>query len=215
MREEARHVTGFTYYLSTRWGAAYPVADVLGDLLDDLIKTPAFFKKLVGMLLLEWLAMSAFANFHKPACDPVFRSLVQLVMTDEAFHHKFGKIWADKAVCNLSAEERDRVEDWAAECCGSLLFNLVNIRQKRTVTEQHGLDWEWVRDAVRVTYNDTEQRNELKDGNNVFRVLAKALIFVGIITYRTKCVYAEWVNMKRLDSGEHDIPGISAAIEGI
>ena len=54
--EEARHIPGFSNYMGARWGAAYPVGDVLGDLLDDLIKTPVVFKKLVGMqMLLEGL----------------------------------------------------------------------------------------------------------------------------------------------------------------
>ena len=60
-----------------------------------------------------------------------------------------------------------------------MLFNLVNIRQKRIVYEQFGLDRDWVRNAVRETYKDTEWRNELKDGNNVSQVLAKRLISAG------------------------------------
>ena len=76
----------------------------------------------------------------------------------------------------------------------------MNIGQKRTVNEQFGLDWEWVRDAVRVTYNDTEQRNELKDGNNVFRVLAKTLIFVGTITYPHK--------VRVCGMGQHEVVGL-------
>jgi hypothetical protein len=215
-REEARHVTGFSYYMKSRWGNAYPVGEVLGDLLESLIKTPVIYKKLVGMqMLLEGLAMGAFANLHKHARDPVLKRLVQLVMTDEAFHHKFGKIWADKTIVNLSPDERDKVEDWAAGCFESLLFNLVNVRQKRVVYAQFGLDWEWVRDAVRETYNDDERRNELKDGNNVFRVLAKTLISAGIITDRTAHVYAGWVNMKELEAEDHEIPGAAAVIEGI
>ncbi len=39
--------------------------------------------------------MGAFATFFKEARDPLMRHLMQMVMTDEAFHHKFGKIWAD------------------------------------------------------------------------------------------------------------------------
>ncbi|MEE3092703.1 MAG: hypothetical protein VX340_01205, partial [Pseudomonadota bacterium] len=75
------------------------VGEVLGDLLEDLIRTPVVYKKLVGMqMLLEGLAMGAFANLHKHSSDPVLCRLVQLVMTDEAFHHKFGKIWADKTI---------------------------------------------------------------------------------------------------------------------
>ena len=91
-------------------------------------------------MLLEGLAMGAFANLHKQSRDPVLCRLVQMVMTEESFHHKFGKVLADKTIANLSSAERDRVEDWAAECFVSLLFNLVNIRKKWMVYKQFGLD---------------------------------------------------------------------------
>ncbi|MEE3092704.1 MAG: hypothetical protein VX340_01210 [Pseudomonadota bacterium] len=81
-----------------------------------------------------------------------------------------------------------------------MLFNLVKIRQKRMVYKQFGLDWECVRDAVREAYNDDERRNELKGGNNVFRILAKTQISAGIITDRTAHVYAEWMNMNELEN---------------
>ena len=95
----------------------------------------------------------------------------------------------------LSVEERDRVEDWGRFVSISALQI---IRQRRMVYEQFGLDWVWVRDAVRETDKDTERRNELNNGINVFQVLAKTLISAGFITDRTKQVYAEWVNMKPL-----------------
>ena len=53
-------------------------------------------------------AMGAFASIHAHTNDPVLKRLTQLVMTDEAFHHKFGKIWADRTIPNLS-EEAPRV----------------------------------------------------------------------------------------------------------
>ena len=83
------------------------------------------------------------------------------------------------------------------------------------VYERFGLDWKWVRDSVRETYDDDERRIELKDGNNVFRVLAKTLISAGIITERTSHVYAEWVNMKELDNESREIPGAAAVMDGI
>jgi hypothetical protein len=86
------------------------------------------------------MGMGAFANLNKYVRDPVLKRLVQLVMTDEAFHHKFGKVWADKTIANLSLDERDRVEDWVVECFESLLFNLVNVRQKRIVCAQFSFD---------------------------------------------------------------------------
>ncbi len=60
--------------------------------------------------------MGAFATLYQKSRDPLLAKLCQLVMTDEAFHHKFGKIWADRTIPKLSAEEHNLVEDWAAQC---------------------------------------------------------------------------------------------------
>ena len=77
----------------------------------------------------------------------MLRRLVQLVMTDEAFHHRFGRIWADRTIPHLSEEEHKKVEDWAAQLFQMLLFNLINTEQKQVIYAKYGLDWEWVRDA--------------------------------------------------------------------
>ena len=216
-REEARHVTGYARYIEARWdGRPYPVGEQLGDLLEELVHTPIVYKKLVGMqMLLEGLAMGAFANLHKHTRDPLLKRLTQLVMTDEAFHHRFGRIWADKTIARLSHEERNAVEDWAAQVFEILLFNLVNVRQKKLVYESVGLDWQWVRDAVRETYNNDERRNELKEGTNVFRVLTKTLLQAGIITERTRQVYAGWVDMKELELEGDFMVGDAIAADGI
>ena len=50
--------------------------------------------------------MGAFATLYTKSRDPLLVRLTQLVMTDEAFHHKFGKIWADRTIPHLSEEER-------------------------------------------------------------------------------------------------------------
>ena len=215
-REEARHVTAFARYIQVRWGAAYPVGDELGRLLNELVLAPEVYKKLVGMqMLLEGLAMGAFSNLHKYTRDPVLKRLVQLVMTDEAFHHRFGKIWAERTIHKLSEAERDMVEDWAASCFESLLFNLVNIRQKRAVYGQFGLQWEQVREATRAVYDNNDRRNELKEGTNAFRVLAKTLREANIITDRTRHVYAAWVDMKGLEAEPHMSMGEAVAADGI
>jgi len=49
--------------------------------------------------------MGTFASLHASARDPLLQRLVQFVMTDEAFHHKFGRIWAARTVPKLSKEE--------------------------------------------------------------------------------------------------------------
>ena len=97
-------------------------------LLHEIVHAPEVYKKIVGMqMLVEGLAMGAFATFYqRMAHDPLLVKLMQLVMTDEAFHHKFGKIWADRTIPKLSQEEHEIVEDWAAHCFQTLLFNLVS-----------------------------------------------------------------------------------------
>jgi hypothetical protein len=72
-----------------------------------------------------------------------------------------------------------------------------------------------VRDAVRETYNDDERRNELKDGKNVFRALAKTLLTAGIITNWPAHVYVSGVNMKEHEAEDQEVLGAAAIIEGI
>jgi len=92
-REEARHVTAFSAYVKARWGKPRPVGPALGNLLTELVLSPLVWKKIVGMqMLVEGLAMGAFAMMYKDGRDPLLVKLMQLVMTDEEFHHKFGKI---------------------------------------------------------------------------------------------------------------------------
>src|SRR5258708_32193333 len=91
-------------------------------------------------MLVEGLAMGAFANGYKFNRDPVARRLFQLVMTDEAFHHKFGKIWADRTIPQLTASERNLVEHWTAHCAQSLLFARGDPRQMAGVSGQFALD---------------------------------------------------------------------------
>jgi hypothetical protein len=144
-REEARHVAGFSRYIHARWGKPVAVGPALGNTLTELVNTPLVWKKIVGMqMLVEGLAMGAFASFYKAGRDPLMVKLMQLVMTDEAFHHKFGKIWADRTIPKLSKEEQDIIEDWAAECFQTLLFNLVNPEQKQILYKEFGIDWQQV-----------------------------------------------------------------------
>ena len=216
-REEARHVTAFQRYIEARWdGVPYPAGDVLGGMLTELVLAPEVYKKLVGMqMLVEGLAMGAFANLHANANDPLLRRLAQLVMTDEAFHHRFGKIWADNTIRHLAPAERDTIEDWAAQCFETLLFNLINARQKRLVYERFGLDWEWVREAVREVWDDEDRKDALRDNTSIFRTLAKTLVKAGIVTGRTRPVYAAWIDMKGLEAEGDDMVGDAIAAEGI
>jgi hypothetical protein len=215
-REEARHVAAFTRYIQARWDKPYPVGQVLGEFLAEIVQSPIVYKKLVGMqMLLEGLAMGAFADTHVHTRDPLLKRLVQLVMTDEAFHHKFGKIWAERTLPKLTEEEHDRVEDWTAHVFETLLFNVTSLSQRPYIYEQFGLDWQWVRDAVRERYNSDRRREAMKESTNVFRVLVKTLLKAGIITERTQHVYAAWLDMDGLRAEGETVIGDAIAADGI
>jgi len=215
-REEARHVTGFTRYIQARWGKPLPVGPALGNLLTEMVTSPYVWKKLVGMqMLVEGLAMGAFATMYTYGRDPLMVKLMQLVMTDEAFHHKFGKIWADRTIPKLSEDERNLIEDWAAQVFQGLLFNLGNPEQKKSIYAEFGLDWNWVQGAVMESFTNARIRERLKDSTSIFRVLIKTLLKAGIITDRTRGVYAAFVDMAELHGEGDRMVGDDIAEQGI
>lgn len=215
-REEARHVTGFTNYIKARWGKPVPVGPALGNLLQDLVHSPLVWKKLIGMqMLVEGLAMGAFATFYKFGNDPLLTKLMQLTMTDEAFHHKFGKIWADRTIPNLAEPERIQIEDWAWEVFQVLLFNLGSPEQKKWMYAEVGLDWEWVQSAFVEAMTDVNIREDMRESTNIFRVLIKTLLKAGIITDRTSANYAAFIDMQELHEEGDRMVGDDIAEEGI
>jgi hypothetical protein len=216
-REEARHVTAFARYIKARWGRPRPCGAMLQQLLVDIIAAPEVYKKIIGMqMLVEGLAMGAFATGFRFNRDPLARKLFQLVMTDEAFHHKFGKIWADRTIPKMTQEERDIVEDWAAHCFQALLFNLGNPQQQAQVFIDFGLDPERVLAEFReIIQSDEARRERLKTQSNIFRVLIKTLLNAGLITDRTKAFYGAYVDMDELKGEGDKMVGDDIAEEGI
>jgi hypothetical protein len=215
-REEARHVTAFAKYIKARWGRPAACSPVLQNLLVDIIGSPEVYKKIIGMqMLVEGLAMGAFATFYQKLNDPLGRKLMQLVMTDEAFHHKFGKIWADRTIPKLSPEEHVIIEDWAAHCFQTLLFNLVAPSEQQDLYEEFGLDPMRVIAEFQEIATDDARREDMKEATNIFRVLIKTLLNAGIITDRTRGFYGMYVDMEELKAEGDVMVGDAIAEEGI
>ena len=215
-REEARHVTAFAKYIKARWGRPVECGPILKDLLVDIIGSPEVYKKIIGMqMLVEGLAMGAFATIFNETADPLARKLTQLVMTDEAFHHKFGKIWADRTIPHLTPAEHEVIEMWAAHCFQTLLFNLVAPTQNVGLYEEFGLDPNRVIEEMGKLVNDETRREEMKEATNIFRVLVKTLVNAGIITDRTKGFYSMYVDIDELKSEGDKMVGDDIAEEGI
>jgi len=215
-REEARHVTAFAKYIKARWGRPVECGPILKDLLVEIIHAPEVYKKIIGMqMLVEGLAMGAFATIFNETNDPLAKKLTQLVMTDEAFHHKFGKIWADRTIPHLTEAEHEVIEMWAAHCFQTLLFNLVAPTQNVGLYEEFGLDPNRVIEEMGKLVNDETRREEMKEATNIFRVLVKTLVNAGIITERTKAFYSMYVDIDELKNEGDKMVGDDIAEEGI
>ncbi len=210
-REEARHVAAFTRYIETRWGPPLPVAPAFRQLLGRIVNSDTIHRKLIGMqILVEGLAMGFMASLYNKAADPVLVRLAQLVMTDETFHHKAGHLWAENDLPRLSAAERADAEDWALECFQALMFNVFNPSQKTALYEKYGWDTEYVRQKIRAYYTEEVRKQELSEQAGVFRILARTLIRSGIVTERTRPVYAQWLDLDSL--AEDDTNSVEASI---
>lgn len=216
-REEARHVTGFTNYIKARWGTPYPAGPTLGRILEQVVSSDVVYKKIVGMqMLIEGLAMGAFGMAHQDTNDPLLKTLLKYTMSDEAFHHKFGKIWADRTIPKLNESERNKVEDWSHTVFHDLLYNLVNPWEKKLIYESVGLDHKFVTEAfMKEMDRDDIIKEEMMQSNNIFRVLCKTLLKANIITERTRKHYAEFVDMEELQAEDDEVAGIDIANEGL
>jgi len=215
-REEARHVTAFARYIKVRWGTPTPCSPTLRKLLVEIVQSPMVYKKIVGMqILVEGLAMGAFATLYQEMRDPLGRRLMQLVMTDEAFHHKFGKLWADRTVPQLTPNEHTVVEYWAAHCFQSLLFNLVAPHEQGDLYAAFGMDPARVVQEFERTALERYKRDDLKDSANIFRVLVKTLFNAGLITHRTRGFYNLYVDLDELAGEGERMVGEDIAEEGL
>jgi hypothetical protein len=159
--------------------------------------------------------MGAFATIFNETNDPLAKKLTQLVMTDEAFHHKFGKIWADRTIPKLTEAERNQVEDWTAHCAQSLLFDRGDPRQMAEIYGRFDLDPERVIADIVQRRKERDPTRKFKGETNVFRVLIKTLLNARLITERTRGFYAMYVDMDELAAEGERTVGDDIAEDGI
>ena len=87
----------------------------------------------------------------------------------------------------------------------------MNAEQKQAIYPQFGLDWQWVRSAVLEAFTEEDRRKSMTESTNIFRVLIKTLLKAGIITERTRHIYAAWVDMEELRGEDDEVAGIEVA----
>jgi len=89
--DEARHVDVYNRYVHQKIGFSYPVNPHLKTLLDMILKDSRWDMKFLGMqIMVEGLALAAFAMIRNNTKEVLLRELTSYVIGDEARHVAFG-----------------------------------------------------------------------------------------------------------------------------
>src|SRR5215813_6239974 len=116
--DEARHVEVYSRYLYEKIGLVYPLNPNLKSLLDDVISDSRWDMTYLGMqVLIEGLALAAFALIRNMAQDPLAKAINAYVMQDEARHVMFGRLALRDFYPQLSDAERDEREEFCVDAC--------------------------------------------------------------------------------------------------
>jgi hypothetical protein len=124
--DEARHVEVFSRYLREKLEWEWPINPNLKKLLDIIILDRRWDFKYLGMqILVEGLAMAAFANMYQLAREPLVKDLVHYVMKDESRHVAFGVISLKDYYVDMPETDRRDREDFVIEACELMRDRLV------------------------------------------------------------------------------------------
>jgi hypothetical protein len=110
--DEARHVEVFSRYLDTKLRGHHPISGHLLALLEDVLGDPRWDITYLGMqIMIEGLALASFGFLHAITPDPLLKTILRYVMSDEARHVAFGVLSLAEAYEDMSAAEiKDRQE---------------------------------------------------------------------------------------------------------
>jgi hypothetical protein len=192
-REEARHVTAFARYIERRWGRPAPCLPTLRDFLNEIVLSSDVTKKIIGMqVMVEGLAMGTLASLFRSLEDPVGKRLVQLVMTDEAFHHRFGRLWIDETLPRLVEADRERLQAWTSHCLRSFILKMSPPLELHVLRREFGLDPVVVGLEMQAA-SDMPIRETSFGTQEIFRVLARALLSAGLLSEDDRTAFLSFV----------------------
>ena len=114
--DEARHVETYSRYLREKIELAYPINPHLKALLNDVIEDKRWDMTYLGMqIMIEGLALAAFAMIRDYSQEPLAKALNTYVMQDEARHVAFGRLALRDYYPQLSEAERAEREEFVVQ----------------------------------------------------------------------------------------------------
>jgi hypothetical protein len=137
--DEARHVEMYGKYVTEKLELAYPINPHLKALLNDVIGDTRWDMTYLGMqVVIEGLALAAFALIRDFAEEPLAKGINTYVMQDEARHVAFGRLALKDYYPQLTQAERDEREEFVVQAC----YLMKDRFQAQEVWERMGLDVE-------------------------------------------------------------------------
>jgi hypothetical protein len=116
--DEARHVETYSKLLHEKFELAYPITPTLKRLLRDILSDSRWDMTYLGMqVLIEGLALAAFASIRDLAKNSLAAAVNAYVMQDEARHVAFGRLALRDYYPQLTQSERDEREEFTVEAC--------------------------------------------------------------------------------------------------
>jgi hypothetical protein len=116
--DEARHVETYSRLLHEKFELAYPITPTLQKLLEQVLSDSRWDITYLGMqVLIEGLALAAFASIRDQAKNSLAAAVNAYVMQDEARHVAFGRLALRDYYPELTQPERDEREEFAVEAC--------------------------------------------------------------------------------------------------
>src|SRR5688572_9178215 len=115
--DEGRHVEVYERYVK-KLMKIYPVDPLLKSLIDEILATPFWELKLLGMqMIIEGLAIAAFNVMRKQTSDPTLSEVLDYVLQDEGRHVNFGYFALKRSIPTMAPEKREILEDFAFKAC--------------------------------------------------------------------------------------------------
>jgi hypothetical protein len=198
--DESRHVEVFARYLK-KLHRIYPVDPLIKTLIDEILASPVWELKLLGMqMLIEGVAIAAFNVMHKQTGDPTLAAVLDYVLQDEGRHVNFGYFALKRSIAGMDPSTRDDLEDFAFKACDALYGRdeHTGFQSVKSVWNEMGWDGDAVwRDVV--TGSET-----LKTFNRLLftKVLIPRLQRLGLISSRVEGRYRAIGLLESGDDGD-------------
>jgi len=180
--DEARHVEVFSRYVSEKLEWEFPIDANLKSLLDIILLDERWDFKYLGMqVLVEGLAMAAFANLYQLVQEPLLKHLIHAVMRDESRHVAFGVLSLRGYYDDMPVAERRDREDFVIEASWLMRDRLVG----DAVADVMGFD----RAEVRALILESPIMQAFRQG--LFARVVPNIKRLGLLTPRVSEAYAE------------------------